>query len=231
MAYFSFRVWSKYWTTNLPPQVESAVRILLVYPVLMIVSWLPNIIVVFISYFNTGPSLAYYDAAIMTYCFGSLYGFFLGVLFFVKSNEARTRWKNLIMSGLRRGDPEGISVMLYPNDSAAHANDKNQVDVDFCEDDVISSLLILPTKQVSLSKSIATIKHSASSSYPATQGGGVSMSSSPVDRFDTGRIRNDTGDSDDLAFGSQSQSPPPKNSSLYGVGIEDVLSMRHSSDK
>lgn len=78
-------------------RIKAVVDILKYYPIIMIICWLPNGIVSTLSNLieSTVSDLSLTSVTI-TLGIGSLYGFFLTVLFFLNSTEARERWFYLI---------------------------------------------------------------------------------------------------------------------------------------
>ena len=85
-------------SSNTPTdRIKSVVSVLKYYPIIMIVCWLPN--AVLCSTANllvTNYSPFTLDSINVTIGIGSLYGFFLTILFFSNSKEARERWYYLI---------------------------------------------------------------------------------------------------------------------------------------
>ena len=112
-------------------------RIMLLYPTCMIVSWLPNILSYFIylSYndddgLSPPPQLA--DFNYFSQPWGVLYGSFLSVVFFVNSSEARRRWYNATIGRCvsrdqeeslpfhdSEKDPDILMEQVYPSDEGS----------------------------------------------------------------------------------------------------------------
>jgi hypothetical protein len=82
------------------PTINSVVGMLWMYPVCMILTWFPHLVISVL--FNFGidlPPLAVDPGLLITFGWGSLYGVCLAVIFFVKGSEARRRWNELLCGG------------------------------------------------------------------------------------------------------------------------------------
>ncbi len=87
------------------------VRMTLLYPAVMMVAWLPLAFFYF-SHFGKRPGSNHSEAKFIDdytifsviYAWTSLDGFFVGIVFFVNSKEARQRWYNLLKQVLEGGE-------------------------------------------------------------------------------------------------------------------------------
>ena len=87
------------------PKLKSLLIAMLLYPCCILISWLPNIILFFISYINPtddNPSLSNpIDAAILISTgWGVLYGGILAFAFLINSKETQKRWYYLTIGNL-----------------------------------------------------------------------------------------------------------------------------------
>lgn len=106
------------------PTINSVVGMLWLYPVCMIVTWLPHLVISLL--FNGGlelPPMAVDPGLLVTFGWGSLYGVCLAAIFFIKGSEARRRWHDLLCGkttsytyNRNAGDGAGDNPM--PNTSA-----------------------------------------------------------------------------------------------------------------
>ncbi len=97
MLFFLFKIHMKVrQSTQVDALCESVFNTLYLYPIVLMVSWLPTTVInVVLSFvFSTQQDSILTVAA----CFANTYGIWLGVVFCVKSAESRQRWYQLLFS-------------------------------------------------------------------------------------------------------------------------------------
>lgn len=98
MSYCAIKIYSRHQSNFKDyPVIKKAVTLISLYPIVIVLSWIP--IIIFVVLAATGADVTtdfFHFGLIISFSVGGLYGFFLCIIFFSKSKEARQRWKKLI---------------------------------------------------------------------------------------------------------------------------------------
>ena len=84
--------------------VQKICNVIRLYPLALIIFWLPNLLHSFIYDIGAQKKGNLYNIGLgnILFCFGSCYGISMSVIFFAKSPEARHRWYNLLFRCRKR---------------------------------------------------------------------------------------------------------------------------------
>lgn len=121
MVYYSIRIHLKYRDIDLKthnPEVHAVVDMLWMYPVAMMVNWIPNLTVSILA--NIQDSSFHTDTAEKIFNLVTILatqnGTFTAIIFFMKSKEARYRWNALLFGGKIGVDQDSVP-QDFANDS------------------------------------------------------------------------------------------------------------------
>lgn len=111
LFYFSFRLFWKFLnidTKILSPPIYEVLDMLRLYPVAMTINWLPNLVVSFIVDFIPPQNHSVWNIVLSAATIlATQNGTFSALIFFIKSKEARCRWRHLL--GLQPTTEESLA--------------------------------------------------------------------------------------------------------------------------